>query len=130
MIVANTFFFHSYAYAIENLHCYAPSLHDLCVAITLNDHAIFDFEEYMRQFSQAIFPLFVWSIWHYRSPNYNKFTISNFLTVIELGNFSLAHANELMQRLRHKVARKVDMLKRQNPTAPQSDPAVTVDQTR
>ena len=129
-ILANPYIFHTYAYAIENLQCYAPSLHDLCVAITLNDHAIFDFEEYMRQFSQAIFPLFVWSIWHYRSPNYNKFTISNFLTVIELGNCSLAHANELMQRLRHKVARKVDMLKRQNPTARQSYQAVKEDLKR
>jgi hypothetical protein len=30
--------FHTYAYAIENLQCYAPSLHNVCVGVTLNDH--------------------------------------------------------------------------------------------
>ena len=37
--------FHTYAYAIENLQCYAGSLHDVSVAVTLNDHKIFDFED-------------------------------------------------------------------------------------
>ena len=33
-----------------------PSLHNVCVMVTLNDHSIFDFEDYMRQLSEAIFP--------------------------------------------------------------------------
>ena len=65
-IVSNPYVVHNYAYSIENLQCYAPSLHNVCVMVTLNDHAVFDFKEFMRQYSEAIFPLFVWSIWHYR----------------------------------------------------------------
>ena len=81
--------FHTYAYAIENLQCYAPSLHDTCVAITLNDHRIFDFVDYLRQYSEAIFPLFVWSVWAYRTGNHNKFSLSDFNRVIDPGGFNV-----------------------------------------
>lgn len=77
--------FHTYAYAIENMQCYAPSLHNVCVAVTLNDHVRFDFTDFMRQYSEAIFPLFVWNIWHYRRNIYGEFTITDFNRVIELG---------------------------------------------
>ena len=62
----NPYVFHTYVYAIENYQCYAPSLHDVSVAVSLNDHSIFDFEEYLREYSEAIFPLFVWNVWCYR----------------------------------------------------------------
>ena len=65
-VINNPYVFHTYAYAIENLQCYAPSLHDVTVAVTLNDHSIFNFEEFLKLYSESIHPLFVWSIWHYR----------------------------------------------------------------
>lgn len=52
----NPYVFHTYAYAIENLQCCAESLHNVCVAVTLNDKPIFDFREYLRLYSEAIFP--------------------------------------------------------------------------
>lgn len=36
-VCSNPYVFHTYAYAIENLQCYAPALRDVCVAVTLND---------------------------------------------------------------------------------------------
>jgi len=119
-ILENPCIFHTYAYAIENLQCYAPSLHDVSVAVTLNDHFIFDMEEYMRQYSQAIFPLFVWSIWYYRTPNYTRFTITDFCRVIETGNFSIANAPAILQNLRRKVGAKIAQLQRENPDAKES----------
>lgn len=116
-VISNPYVFHTYAYAIENLQCYAPSLHDVCVAVTLNDHSIFDMEEYLRQYSQAIFPLFVWNIWFYRTPNYGEFTMTDFNKVIELGNVSLNNAEDALQNLRHKVGRKVDQMQREHPNA-------------
>ena len=53
----NPYVFHTYAYAIENLQCYAPSLHDVTVAVTLNDHSIFNFEEFLKLYSESIHPL-------------------------------------------------------------------------
>ena len=119
-IISSPFVFHTYVYAIENYQCYAPSLHDVCVMVTLNDRQIFDFEEYLRLFSQAIFPLFVWSIWYYRSPNYGEFSISDFNKVIETGHFTIQNAYNSISNVRHKVGRKVMQLQKTNPDAKES----------
>lgn len=119
-VVSNPFIFHTYAYSIENLQCYGPSLHDVCVAVTLNDHAIFDMNEFLRQYSIAIFPLFVWSIWYYRISEYKDFSITDFNRVIEIGNFVIENADEIISRVRHKVAHKVKQLQQKNPNAKES----------
>lgn len=87
-ILSSPYVFHTYAYAIENMQCYAPALHDVCVAVTLNDHIIFDIERYLREFSEAIYSLFVWNIWYYRTPDYDEFSMTEFLKIIEAGHFS------------------------------------------
>lgn len=116
-ILKNPYILHTYAYAIENLQCYAPSLHNVCVAVTLNDHKIFDFEEYLKQYSLAIFPLFVWSIMYYRSPNYKDFTIVDFNRIVETGSFSVVNAASIIKHVRHKVGTKIRQLQKQNPDA-------------
>ena len=119
-ILSNPYVFHTYAYAIENLQCFAPSLHDVCVGVTLNDHAIFDMNEYMQLFSKAIFPLFVWSIWCYRHDHYGEFCITDFLKVIELGKFSVRNADLLLQNLRRKVDRRCAVMRKRYPDAKNS----------
>lgn len=116
-ILQNPYVFHTYAYAIENLQCYAPSLHDVCVAATLNDQATFDFETYLREYSEAVFPLFVWSIWAYRNERHGQFSLSDFVRVVEPGAFSLSNWEEHLANLRRKVGRQVIRLQRENPTA-------------
>ena len=116
----NPYVFHTYAYAIENLQCYAPSLHDVTVAVTLNDHALFDLEEFLKQYSEIVHPLFVWSIWHYRCGVHRRFTISDFNRVVEIGSFSLRGAANCLQHLRHKVQIRVRQLQRENPGAKES----------
>ena len=119
-MMENPCVFHTYAYSIENLQCYAPSLHNVCVAVTLNDRYVIDFEEFMRMYSEAIFPLFVWSIWHYRKGIYEEFSISDFNKVIELGGFSLDNPYACIQRLKHKCYVRVGDLQRRHPDAKES----------
>ena len=119
-LLNNPYILHTYAYAIENLQCYAPTLRGVCVAVTLNDHQIFDMAEYLREYSQAIFPLFVWSIWYYRQDAYRDFTISDFCSVIETGNFTIQKAPEILQRVRRKVGTRIAQLQRQHPNAKES----------
>jgi hypothetical protein len=107
--------FHTYAYAIENLQCYAPSLHDLCVAVTLNDHRIFDFQDYLRQYSEALFPLFVWSVWAYRTGHHNKFSLSDFNRVADPGGFNVFDPQPSIDHLRRKVNNKIRQLQQQFP---------------
>lgn len=119
-ILGNPYILHTYAYSIENIQCYAPSLHDVCVAVTLNDHLDFDFDAYMKEYSLAVFPLFVWSVWFYRKSGFGEFSMSEFLRVIETGHFNPGGVDETMRRLRSKVGRKVAQLQRENPRARQS----------
>ena len=116
-IVDCPYVFHTYAYAIENLQCYAPSLHDVCVMVTLNDHAIFDFADFMRQYSQACHPLLVWSVLMYRTGRYSEFSLTAMCQATELGKFNLDRPYECLEHLRRKVQRKVSQLQHRNPDA-------------
>ncbi len=116
----NPYVLHTYAYAIENLQCYAESLHDVCVAVTLNDHNIFDFPAFLHAYSKIIFPLFVWSVWAYRTNRFSQFSLTIFNSIIRLSRFSLACPNESLDALRHKVQQKIAFLQRKHPNAKES----------
>lgn len=116
-IIDSPYVFHTYVYAIENYQCYAPSLHNVCVMATLNDHAIFDFEEFLRQYSLVCYPLFVWSIWTYRYGNLSDFSLGEFCRVVETSKVNLRAPQATIDHLRHKVQRKVSQLQARHPGA-------------
>ncbi len=116
-VIDSPYVFHTYVYAIENYQCYAPSLHDVCVAVTLNDHRIFDFRLYFQLFSEAIFPLFVWNIMLYRNGNYPRFSISDFNRVTEPGGFNVQTPEASINNIKRKVGVKIRELQRQFPDA-------------
>lgn len=119
-ILDSPYVFHTYVYAIENYQCYAPALHDVCVMVTLNDHAIFDFADYLRQYSVACFPLFVWSVWAYRTGNYTHFSLSDFAKVIDPGGFNVFDPQPSIDNLRRKVSRRINTLQQRFPKAKNS----------
>lgn len=116
-IINNPYILHTYVYAIENYQCYAPSLHNVCVMVTLNDRQVFDFQRFMRTYSEAIYPLFVWNIWHYRYGCYSDFTMSDFNRVIETGNINIGRPAQAIDNVQRKVQRKVSALKHMHPDA-------------
>ena len=116
-VLDSPYVFHTYVYAIENFQCYAPSLHNVCVSVTLNDHRIFDFREYFAQFSEALFPLFVWSIMVYRNGNYPKFSISDFNRIADPGGFNVMNPSVSISNVKRKVHTKINELQRQFPDA-------------
>ena len=117
IVLKSPYVFHTYVYAIENFQCYAPSLHDVCVAVTLNDHRIFDFRDYFQRFSEAIFPLFVWNIMLYRNGNYPRFSISDFNRIADPGGFTVQNPDASLNNVKRKVGVKVRELQRQFPQA-------------
>ena len=116
-VLESPYVFHTYVYAIENFQCYAPSLHNVCVSVTLNDHRIFDFREYFEQFSEALFPLFVWSVMVYRNGNYPKFSITDFCRVADPGGFNVHNPAASIANVKRKVRTKINELQRQFPDA-------------
>ena len=116
-VLESPYVFHTYVYAIENYQCYAPSLHNVCVSVTLNDHRIFDFREYFTQLSEALFPLFVWSVMLYRNGNYSKFSISDFNRIADPGGFSVYKPEPSIANVKRKVSTKIHELQRLFPDA-------------
>ena len=114
-VLESPYVFHTYVYAIENYQCYAPSLHNVCVSVTLNDHRIFDFRAYFQAFSEALFPLFIWSVMMYRNGNYPKFSISDFNRIADPGGFNVYHPETSIANVKRKVSTKVNELQRMFP---------------
>ena len=129
-VIDSPYVFHTYVYAIENFQCYAPSLHEVCVAVTLNDHRIFDFDEYFRLYSEACFPLFVWSVWAYRSGHHNHFSLTDFNRVCDPGGFTVQKPQASIDNIRRKVQTKVHELQRQYPDNKEAYLAVKADVLR
>jgi len=116
-VLESPYVFHTYVYAIENFQCYAPSLHNVCVSVTLNDHRIFDFRAYFAQFSEALFPLFVWSIMLYRNGNYPRFSITDLNRIADPGGFNVYNPEPSLANIRRKVRTKINDLQRLFPNA-------------
>ena len=114
-VLESPYVFHTIVYAIENYQCYADSLNTVAVMVTLNDHRIFDFPSFMRGYSEAIFPLFVWSVMLYRSGEYGRFSLTDFNTTIDIGGFSIQHPEDCIANLRGKCNRKVKWLQQKFP---------------
>ena len=125
MVLDTPFVFHTFAYAIENLQCYAEALHNVCVMVTLNDHRIFDFAAFLRGYSEAVWPLFVWSVALYRMDKYNAMTISDMDKVITVGHICAENALYIIDKVRAKVQQRVSQLRKSHP-----DVATTVSSVR
>lgn len=111
------FVLQTYAYAIENYHCFAEGLHEVCVTATLNDHRLLDFEEFMRQYSVIAYPLFLWSVWFHKIHLLNEFSLLEFCSFVRLERFNPRHPNEALQLMQKKVNRKVADLRKKHPDA-------------
>ncbi len=124
-INSNSYIFQTYAYAIENYQCYAEGLHDVCVQSTLNDRQIIDFVAFMEQYSEIVYPLFLWCIWFYRNNDTYTFPMHEFNDAARLfGDINInnpqqslyeteRHVRSSLNRLRNKFGAtqtKVDAL--------------------
>lgn len=107
----------TYAYAIENYHCYAEGLHDVCVTATLNDHKIIDFKGFMQAYSEIAWPLFIWSVWFYRRHILAEFSLLDFCSFVKLDQVSTRYPERSLEHMARKVEKKLHDLERRHPNA-------------
>ena len=107
----------TYAYAIENYHCYAEGLHEVCVAATLNDHKIIDIPAFMKLYSQIAYPLFIWSIWFYRKHNLSEFSLFDFCSYVKIEQINLQHPEVCLNNMGKKINRKLRDLEHRHANA-------------
>lgn len=115
---------HTFVYAIENYQCWAPSLHKAVVTATLNDRPILNYEAFFREYSEIIWPLFVWNIWCYRHDKYKQFTMMDFCGFIGFHAISPHHPEEGLAQVRRRVNQKMAWLQRHFPEARSSYPTL------
>ncbi len=114
-INSNPYIFQTYGYAIENFHCYAESLHEVCVQATLNDRPVIDFPAFMRRYSQIAYPLFLWNVWFYRLHDTATFPMYDFNACVRLQEISLKHPYHSLEVMEKEVADKLAELERRFP---------------
>ncbi|MCR4994227.1 MAG: DUF4435 domain-containing protein [Bacteroidales bacterium] len=108
---------HTFVYAIESYQCWAPSLHRAVVTATLNDRPTLDFEAFMSEYSQIIWPLFVWNIWCYRNDKYKTFTMMDFCGFVSFRSVNTRRPEETLAQLKRRVNQKIAWLQRHFPEA-------------
>lgn len=115
VVCTSPYVFHTYAYAIESFQCYAPALNQACVMATLNDRRVFDFETFLSQYSEIIWPLFVWNVWAYRHGVHTQFSMLHMYHIVALDNPDLYHPDRTLHALRRRVNAKIARLQSQFP---------------
>lgn len=110
------YLFHTYGYATENFICYAPSLHNVCVAATKNDARIFDFEKFLADYSRIIYPLFLWYAFSAQLKNESVFTLLEFRGSVKLNYLVVDNNGDTTLRwLERQVAKRLEILERRHP---------------
>lgn len=111
----NKYIFQTYTYAIENYHCFADSLHEVCVQATLNDRPIFDFNTYLKHYSEIVYPLFLWNVWFYHMRDTYSFPMYDLHACTALREVSLKHPEHSLEALERKVNQKLTELRKRFP---------------
>lgn len=114
-VCTNPYVLHTYAYAIENLQCYVPTLQRVCVMATLNDKEIFNFREFFSSYSQIIYRLFIWNVWVYRYGLHTHFSLGHFAEIVAIDDFNLANPQHTLEQLKQRCNKKMAQLQRQFP---------------
>jgi hypothetical protein len=79
------YIFQTYAYAMENLKCYAESLNNLCVKATNSTNNTVDLADFLKSYSRIIYPLLLWNLYG-NSKKKNKPSRKNFAKLVTFGN--------------------------------------------
>lgn len=106
---------HTHAYAIENLQCFARGLHEVCVKATLNDRHVFPFAQFLTEYSETVWPLFVWSVWAYRYDRYKRFSLSDFARIATSLKIDVQAPQKALDELRKQVNKAVTQLQHRFP---------------
>ena len=84
LINESKYIFQTYAYSIENLRCFSPSLHHVSVQATNKSHGKIDFEELLKRYSSITYPLFLWSVYFEMIGDTESMNLNTFCSFIRV----------------------------------------------
>ena len=107
------YLFQTYTYATENYVCHPPSLHSLCVRATKNDRNIFDFEQFMEEYSKVIYPLFIWYALSARKSSHKAFPLNDFKNTVRINYLDIReNGRYTLEWLQKQVDKRIKILER------------------
>jgi len=110
------YMFHTYTYATENYLCYAPSLHNVCVKATKNDSHIFDFVEFMAEYSRIIYPMFLWYSYSAQQACQSALPLVDFKNAVRLGYLEVENNGaDTLAWLERNITRRLKLLELDEP---------------
>jgi gas vesicle protein len=111
------YIFQTYTYSIENLKCYSESLSGVCVQATQNTDEKIDFPAFFKNYSETIYPLFLWNLYFYSVKQEKKFTDDKFLEVIKIIDTPKLENNgkPVLDEIGKKVKEKIQKLQQEFP---------------
>ncbi len=105
------YLFHTYTYATENYLCWAPALHTVCTRATKNDARIFDFESFMKEYSETIYPVFAWYAYSACLGDEHVFKLIDFKNTVRLHYLDVRRNGEAtIEWLKGNVERRLRSL--------------------
>lgn len=116
-INSNQYIFQTYAYSIENLKCYAETLHDVCVSATTKSKERINLSELLKWYSNIIYPLLVWSLYFASKNDTDTFAISTFSGLVKiLENPDInTQCESTIRSIRQQVQTKITNLEQTHP---------------
>lgn len=77
------FIFQTYTYSIENHYCSAPGLNWVCEQSCGVKNDIFDFELFLRRYSEAVYELFIWHIFAHTTGmfHFDRYELNQFIKI-------------------------------------------------
>ncbi|MEG1635462.1 MAG: DUF4435 domain-containing protein, partial [Rikenellaceae bacterium] len=114
-ILSSKYIIHTFAYSIENLLCYAPSLKGICVKATKNDSEIFNIAHYMEAYSHTIYPLFLWYAFSALNGHENFFVLADFKNSVRVNFVDIRDDGApTIEWLTRSVQRRIKLLEENN----------------
>ncbi|OUD13770.1 DUF4435 domain-containing protein [Thioflexithrix psekupsensis] len=120
-IAQNPYIFQTYAYAIENLKCYAESLNSLCVKATNSTKQLVDLCDFLTEYSKIIYPLLVLNLYCKHIGKSADFSIGEFGKIVTFGDiipnkYEINHGNykEKLKIIQESVSQKIQTFNHNN----------------
>ncbi len=117
----NPYIFQTYAYAIENLKCYAESLNSLCIRATNNTDNTVNLAAFLKDYSSIIYNLLVCNLYYYSIGDESTFSRKEFGKIVTFGdikpneyNITPSNYQEKLNIIKESVAKKLESLDHNN----------------
>lgn len=110
LMKAHEYVFQTYTYAIENYLCYAESLAIVSVQMSLNSQQLIDWCDWLKRYSQAVYPLFLWSLWIEAAGSSEHFTRKeDFAKLIRIPSIpSISNIEQCLTSICNKCSQQVN----------------------